>query len=237
MRELCPPPTRAQSFLEPAVADDTDAKKRRAAQAALELVPQGATIGVGTGSTVNFLIDLLATRAGLVRAAVSSSEGSSARLRTAGITVVDLNDLSDLDLYIDGADEANPARQLIKGGGGALTREKIVASAARRFVCIVDDTKLVTILGRFPLPVEVIPLARELVARQLTARGGRPVWRQEFVTDNGNQILDVHGLTITDPVALERELNQISGVVTVGLFAARPADLLVIGTSRGVETR
>ena len=219
------------------MADDTDAKKRRAANAALELVPQGATLGVGTGSTVNFLIDLLAANSGLVRAAVSSSEGSSARLRAAGITVVDLNDLGDLDLYIDGADEANPARQLIKGGGGALTREKIVAAAARRFVCIVDDTKLVTVLGRFPLPIEVIPMARELVARQLTARGGRPVCRQGFVTDNGNQILDVHGLTITDPVALERELNQISGIVTVGLFAARPADLLLIGTPRGVETR
>jgi ribose 5-phosphate isomerase A len=216
---------------------DTDAKKRRAAHAALELVPHGATIGVGTGSTVNFLIDLLATDPGRVRTAVSSSEGSSARLRAAGISVVDLNELTDLDLYIDGADEANPARQLIKGGGGALTREKIVAAAARRFVCIVDDTKIVAVLGGFPLPIEVIPMARELVARKLAARGGRPVWRQGFVTDNGNQILDVHGLTIEDPVALERELNQISGVVTVGLFAARPADLLLIGTSRGVETR
>jgi ribose 5-phosphate isomerase A len=200
-------------------------------------VPRDATIGVGTGSTVNFLIDLLATRTGLVRTAVSSSEGSSARLRSAGINVVDLNDLNDLDLYIDGADEANPARQLIKGGGGALTREKIVAAAARRFVCIVDDTKLVSVLGRFPLPIEVIPMARELVARQLAARGGRPVWRQGFVTDNGNQILDVHGLTIADPPALERELNQITGIVTVGLFAARPADLLLVGTSQGVETR
>lgn len=215
---------------------DTDANKRRAAHAALELVPHGATIGVGTGSTVNFLIDLLATRPGLVRTAVSSSEGSSARLRAAGVSVVDLNDLSGLDLYIDGADESNPARQLIKGGGGALTREKIVASAARRFVCIVDDSKIVNVLGRFPLPIEVIPMARELVARQLAARGGRPVWRQGFVTDNGNQILDIHGLTIADPVALERELNQITGIVTVGLFAARPADLLLIGTSRGVET-
>jgi len=217
--------------------DDSDAKKQRAAHAALELVPHGATLGVGTGSTVNILIELLATNAGRVRSAVSSSEGSSTRLRAAGITVVDLNDLSDLDLYIDGADEANPARQLIKGGGGALTREKIVASAARRFVCIVDDSKIVTVLGRFPLPVEVIPMARELVARQLEARGGRPVWRRGFVTDNGNQILDVHGLSITDPVALERELNQIAGIVTVGLFAARPADLLLIGTSQGVETR
>jgi ribose 5-phosphate isomerase A len=216
---------------------DTDAKKRRAALAALELMPHGATIGVGTGSTVNCLIDLLAAHPGLVHTAVSSSDGSSARLRAAGISVVDLNDLSELDLYIDGADEANPARQLIKGGGGALTREKIIAAAARRFVCIVDDTKIVNVLGRFPLPLEVIPMARELVARELAARGGRAVWRQGFVTDNGNQILDIHGLTIEDPLALERELNQIVGVVTVGLFAARPADLLLIGTAHSVETR
>lgn len=214
-----------------------DAKKRRAALAALELIVPDTIIGVGTGSTVNFLIDGLAARPGLVRAAVSSSEGSSARLREIGVAVVDLNDLIELDLYIDGADEATPARQLIKGGGGALTREKIVAAAARRFVCIVDDGKMVATLGRFPLPVEVIPMARALVARALTARGGRPVWREGFVTDNGNQILDVHGLVITDPVALERELNQITGVVTVGLFAARPADQLLIGTAEGVETR
>ena len=172
-----------------------------------------------------------------MRAAVSSSEGSSARLREIGVALADLNDLVELDLYIDGADEATAARQLIKGGGGALTREKIVAAAARRFVCIVDDGKMVATLGRFPLPVEVIPMARALVARALTARGGRPVWREGFITDNGNQILDVHGLLITDPVALERELNQIAGVVTVGLFAARPADQLLIGTAQGVETR
>ena len=215
---------------------DADAKKRRAARAALELVASGATIGVGTGSTVNFFIDALASSPGRVRCAVSSSEASSARLRDAGITLVDLNDLPDLALYVDGADEATPARHLIKGGGGALTREKIVAAAARRFVCIVDDAKMVATLGRFPLPVEVIPMARALVARELTARGGRPVWRQGFVTDNGNDILDIHGLTIADPVALERELNQVTGVVTVGLFAARPADLLLIGTSKGVET-
>ena len=214
-----------------------DAKKRRAALAALELIVPDTIIGVGTGSTVNFLIDSLATQPGLVRAAVSSSEGSSAHLREIGVALADLNDLVELDLYIDGADEATPARQLIKGGGGALTREKIVAAAARRFVCIVDDGKMVATLGRFPLPVEVIPMARALVARALTARGGRPVWREGFITDNGNQILDVHGLLITDPVALERELNQIAGVVTVGLFAARPADQLLIGTAQGVETR
>lgn len=214
-----------------------DAKKRRAALAALELIESDATIGIGTGSTVDCFIEALAACPGRVRRAVSSSENSSARLRAAGITLVDLNDLTGLDLYIDGADEATPARQLIKGGGGALTREKIVAAAARRFVCIVDDAKIVTTLGRFPLPLEVIPMARELVARELLARGGRPVWRQGFITDNGNHILDIHGLVITDPQALERDLNQLAGVVTVGLFAARPADVLLIGTARGVETR
>ena len=219
------------------MAADTDAKKRRAALAALELVAQDTIIGVGTGSTVNFLIEGLAARRGLLRAAVSSSEESSARLRAAGVALADLNDLTELALYIDGADEATPARHLVKGGGGALTREKIVASAARRFVCIVDDGKLVSTLGRFPVPVEVIPMARALVARALTARGGRPVWRQGYITDNGNHILDVHGLLIEDPPALERELNQIAGVVTVGLFASRPADLLLIGTDQGVDTR
>jgi ribose 5-phosphate isomerase A len=216
---------------------DADAKKRRAALAALEFISSDTIIGVGTGSTVNFLIEGLAARPGLVRAAVSSSEGSSARLRSAGVALADLNDVVELDLYIDGADEATPERHLIKGGGGALTREKIVASASRRFVCVIDDSKIVTTLGRFPLPIEVIPMARALVARALTAYGGRAVWREGFVTDNGNHILDVHGLVITGPVALERELNQISGVVTVGLFAIRPADLLVIGTAQGVETR
>ena len=216
---------------------DGDTKKRRAAQAALELIAAGATIGVGTGSTVNFFIEALAAHPGRVQRAVSSSETSSARLRAAGVAVLDLNELSRLDLYIDGADEATAERHLIKGGGGALTREKIIAAAARRFVCIIDDGKLVQALGKFPLPIEVIPMARALVARQLTAAGGRPVWREGFVTDNGNHILDVHGLTISDPVALERELNQITGIVTVGLFAARPADLLLIGTAQAVLTR
>jgi len=216
---------------------EADAKKRRAALAALELAANDEVIGVGTGSTVNCFIDALAANPGRVRTAVSSSEASSARLRAAGITVADLNELAALDLYIDGADEANAARQLIKGGGGALTREKIIAAAARRFVCIIEDTKMVATLGRFPLPVEVIPMARALVARQLRARGGDPVWREGCVTDNGNHILDVHGLAITDPVSLERELNQITGVVTVGLFAARPADVLLVGTPAGVERR
>ncbi|HET7756000.1 MAG TPA: ribose-5-phosphate isomerase RpiA [Steroidobacteraceae bacterium] len=216
---------------------DSGAKKRRAALAALEMVERGAVIGVGTGSTVNLLIEALARARGRVRRAVSSSQASSALLAAAGIEVVDLNDLDELGIYIDGADEATPARELIKGGGGALTREKIIAAVARRFVCIVDDSKLVETLGRFPLPVEVIPMARGYIARQLAARGGRAVWRRGFVTDNGNHILDVHGLAIREPVALERELNQLAGVVTVGLFAARPADVLLVGTASGVETR
>jgi ribose 5-phosphate isomerase A len=216
---------------------DAEAKKRRAAHAALELARSEATIGVGTGSTVNLFIEALAGARGRVRAAVSSSQASSARLRAAGIEVLDLNELGELDLYIDGADEATPARHLIKGGGGALTGEKIIAAAARRFLCVVDDGKLVETLGRFPLPIEVIPMARALVARELAARGGRPQWRMGFVTDGGNHILDVHGLTIRDPVALERELNQIAGVVTVGLFAVRPADLLLVGTAHGVDSR
>jgi ribose 5-phosphate isomerase A len=219
------------------MATDTDAQKRNAALAALALVPPGATLGVGTGSTVNLFIEALAAYPGRVRRAVSSSDASSARLRAAGIEVLDLNDLTELHLYVDGADEATPARALIKGGGGALTREKIVAAAAGRFVCIVDERKIVQRLGRFPLPIEVIPMARELVARQLQSRGGRPVWRRACVTDNGNHILDVHDLTIEDPVALERELNQITGVVTVGLFAVRPADVLLVGTPGGVERR
>jgi ribose 5-phosphate isomerase A len=219
------------------MAAEVDAKKRRAALAALEQVARGATLGVGTGSTVNCFIDALAKDPGRVRRAVSSSASSSERLRAAGIELIDLNDLTALALYIDGADEATAARCLIKGGGGALTREKIIAAAARRFVCIIDDAKMVHTLGRFPLPLEVIPMARSLVARELTARGGRPVWREGCVTDNGNHILDIHGLTITEPAALERELNQLAGIVTVGLFALRPADVLLVGTAQGVETR
>lgn len=217
-------------------ADAARLKKQRAARTALEHVRTGSILGVGTGSTVNELIDLLAGWHGRLRGAVSSSEASSARLRAAGIEVLDLNDIDGFELYIDGADEATHQRMLIKGGGAALTREKIVAAAAERFLCIVDDTKLVDVLGRFPLPVEVIPMARNLVARQLAALGGRPVWRHGVTTDNGNHILDVHGLTIGDPVALESRLNQLAGVVTVGLFAQRPADLLVVGHDDRVET-
>ena len=211
-------------------------KKQQVATAALGLLSDGMVLGVGTGSTVNALIDLLAPWKTRLRGAVSSSAASTARLQTLGIPVLDLNEVPDLGVYIDGADEANPRRELIKGGGAALTREKIIAAAARRFVCIADDSKLVEVLGKFPLPVEVIPMARELVARRLTALGGRPVWRAGIVTDNGNQIIDVHDLRITEPRALEASINQIVGVVTVGLFAARPADLLIIGSDTGVRS-
>src|ERR1700761_1248813 len=203
---------------------ESDAKKRIAAQAALNYVQDGAVIGVGTGSTVNFFIEALIPCRNRVRAAVSSSNVSTDRLVAGGIAVLDLNEVGDIGVYVDGADEATRARHLIKGGGGALTREKIVAAAAAQFVCIADESKLVDRLGSFPLPIEVIPMARTMVARRLETYGGQPVWRQPFVTDNGNHILDVHGLVIEDPLALERELNQLTGVVTVGLFAQRPAD-------------
>jgi ribose 5-phosphate isomerase A len=218
-------------------ADSAHQRKERAARAALEHVREDMILGVGTGSTVNVLIDLLAPREGRVRlrGAISSSEGSSARLRSHGIPVLDLNEVRELPLYIDGADEATRKRELIKGGGAALTREKIVAAAAGRFICIIDDSKLVPALGRFPLPVEVIPMARNYVARCLERLGGRPVWRQAVTTDNGNQILDVHDLSISDPLALESAIDEIAGVVTVGLFARRPADLLIIGTPAGIE--
>jgi ribose 5-phosphate isomerase A len=218
------------------MALSAQAKKLNVAAAALEQLRDGMVLGVGTGSTVNAMIDLLAPWRTRLRGAVSSSETSTTRLRALGIPVLDLNEVPDLGLYIDGADEATPERQLIKGGGAALTREKIIAAAARRFVCIVDDTKLVDTLGRFPLPVEVIPMAREFVARQLAALGGRPVWRERIITDNGNHILDVHDLRIDAPRALESTINQLAGVVTVGLFAARPADLLIVGTDSGVRT-
>jgi ribose 5-phosphate isomerase A len=217
--------------------DSAHQRKERAARAALEHVREDMILGVGTGSTVNVLIDLLAPREGRarLRGAISSSEGSTARLRAHGIAVLDLNEIRDLPLYIDGADEANRERELIKGGGAALTREKIVAAAAGRFICIIDDSKLVPTLGRFPLPVEVIPMARNYVARCLERLAGRPVWRQDVTTDNGNHILDVHGLSIADPRALESTIDEIAGVVTVGLFALRPADLLIIGTPGGIE--
>jgi len=211
-------------------------KKQQVAAAALAYLRDGMVLGVGTGSTVNALIDLLGPWSQRLGGAVSSSEASTVRLRSLGIPVLDLNEVPDLGLYIDGADEANPRRELIKGGGGALTREKVIAAAARTFICIVDDTKLVDVLGRYPLPVEVIPMARALVTRQLAAMGGRVQWRTGVVTDNGNHILDVHELRIGEPRALELAINQLAGVVAVGLFAARPADLLIIGTDAGART-
>ncbi len=208
--------------------------KQRAAEAALAQVARGSIIGVGTGSTVNFFIEGLARMRDSIRGAVSSSLASTTRLAALGIEVMDLNHTGTLDLYVDGADEATRDRYLVKGGGAALTREKIVAAASKRFVCIMDESKLTGVLGRFPLPIEVIPMARSYVAREIVARGGQPVWREQCATDNGNQILDVHGLEILDPPSLERDLNQIAGIVTVGLFAQRPADLLVIGNESGV---
>jgi ribose 5-phosphate isomerase A len=210
--------------------------KRVAAEAALKYLPDGGIIGVGTGSTVNHFIDLLAKIKGRFDGAVSSSEASTARLKSHGIPVLDLNSCGDLEVYVDGADESNHHLQLIKGGGGALTREKIIAGASRKFVCIADEGKLVDVLGAFPLPVEVIPMARSFVARQLVKLGGTPVWRQGFVTDNGNVILDVQGLQIMEPLKLEDAINRIAGVVTVGLFAHRPADVLILGTPSGPRT-
>jgi ribose 5-phosphate isomerase A len=210
-------------------------KKRRAAEAAIGYVTDGMVVGVGTGSTVNHFIAALTGWRDRIAGAVSSSDASTLLLKQAGIEVFDLNSVGDLELYVDGADEATRHLQLIKGGGAALTREKIVASASQRFICIVDDSKLVEVLGRFPLPVEVIPMARSLVARQLVKLGGQPVWREGVVTDNGNLILDVHNLEILDPPSLESEINQLPGVVTVGLFARRPADVLLVAGPDGVE--
>jgi len=212
-----------------------DEAKKAAAAAALKYVVSGDVIGVGTGSTVNFFIDALAASKRDVAGAVSSSNTSSERLKQHGIAVLDANSAGTLSLYVDGADEADAHLRLIKGGGGALTREKIVAACSRRFVCIVDDSKCVALLGRFPLPVEVIPMARSYVARELVKTGGTPMFREGFTTDNGNVILDLHGLSIADPVKLETELNQIAGVVCVGLFARRPADILLVGGPDGVR--
>ena len=215
---------------------NADAQKKLAAEAALAYVREDQFIGIGTGSTVNHFIDAMASRKLRIRGAVSSSEGSTERLRGRGFEVYDLNETGDLDLYVDGADEADPHLRLIKGGGAALTREKIVAAASRRFVCIVDESKVVRVLGKFPLPVEVIPMARSYVSRELVRLGGRPVYREGVVTDNGARIIDVHGLSIVDPVSLEGEINQIPGVVTVGLFARRAADVLIVGADDGVRT-
>jgi ribose 5-phosphate isomerase A len=212
-----------------------DEYKKSAAQAALDFVETGTVIGVGTGSTVNHFIDGLGRIRHRIDGAVSSSEVSTGRLEALGIPVLDLNAAGTLPLYVDGADESNRVLQLIKGGGGALTREKIVAAASAKFVCIADQDKLVDVLGGFPLPIEVIPMARGLVARELVKRGGQPILRDGFVTDNGNLIVDVHNLKILEPVQLEADLNNIPGVVTVGLFAQRPADVLLLGGPDGVR--
>ena len=214
-----------------------DELKKRVADAALKYVVEDAIVGVGSGSTVNMFIDALATMKNRIDGAVAASEASAARLKKHGIRVVDLNSVTDLPVYVDGADEVTEHLAMIKGGGGALTREKIVAAVARQFVCICDASKLVPVLGKFPLPVEVIPMARSHVGREMLRRGAQPLLRENFTTDNGNLILDCHGLSIVDPVALESDLNGIAGVVTNGLFARRGADVLLLGAAGGVETR
>ena len=213
-----------------------DEMKKMVARAALDYVETGTIIGIGTGSTANHFIDHLAGIKGKIDGTVASSQASADRLAGHGIPVLDLNSVDEISVYVDGADESNHHLHLIKGGGGALTREKIVAACSRKFVCIADESKLVDELGEFPLPVEVIPMARSYVARELVRLGGQPVYREGFTTDNGNDILDVHNLRITDPVKLEQEMNNITGVVTVGIFASRPADILLLGTQEGVRT-
>lgn len=212
-----------------------DEIKQAVAQAALEYVQAGTVIGVGTGSTANFFIDALATIKHKIEGAVASSVATANRLKGHGILVLELNETGDLPLYVDGADEATQHLHLIKGGGGALTREKIVAAASKKFVCIADESKLVGVLGEFPLPIEVIPMARSFVARQLVKLGGNPMLRENFKTDNGNVILDVRGLQILEPAKLEATLNNIPGIVTNGLFAIRPADVLLLGSEKGVR--
>jgi ribose 5-phosphate isomerase A len=220
---------------------DQDARKRQVGEAAVRYITghlsQDSVIGVGTGSTANFFIDALAEHKHDFYSAIASSEATAERLRGHGIQVDELNDIKNMLFYVDGADEIDDSFAMIKGGGGALTREKIVASVAEKFICIVDDTKLVKTLGTFPLPVEVIPMARSAVARSIVKLGGRPVYRQGFVTDNGNVILDIHDLRISDPIATERALNSLPGVVTNGLFAIRPADVLLIGSDQGVSEK
>jgi ribose 5-phosphate isomerase A len=213
---------------------DQEALKKSAALAAIDYIEHGIVLGVGSGSTVNYFIDALKSVKGKIEAAVASSNASADRLKALSIPLVDLNTVSDLPLYVDGADEINAYKQMIKGGGGALTREKIVASAAKKFICIADQTKQVDVLGTFPVAIEVIPMARSFVARKLVTLGSDPVYRQGFVTDNGNVILDVYNFKILDPSALEKELNNIAGVVTNGIFAARPADVVLLATTQGV---
>jgi len=214
---------------------DQAEKKRIAAAAALEFIKPGSSLGIGTGSTVNRLIDQLPDIRSRIDSVVASSRATEARLRARGFEVSELADVGDVDIYIDGADEANKHFHLIKGGGGALTREKIVAAASRKFVCIIDDSKWVAVLGKFPVPVEVIPMATSYVARQFVKARGRPVLRKDYVTDNGNHILDIHDLNITNPVEMEQRFNQIAGVVTVGIFAQRPADVILMAEDDGVR--
>ncbi len=213
-----------------------DELKKKVAEAALQYVKGLSVLGVGTGSTVNHLIGMLADFKSQIDGAVSSSEGTSARLRQVGIPVLDLNDTGTLEVYIDGADEVNAHFQMIKGGGGALTREKIIGAASRKFICIADASKYVDVLGKFPLPVEVLPMARSFVAREMVKLGGQPVWREGFISDNGGQILDVHNLQILNPVELEKQINNIPGVITVGIFAIRPADVVLLGSEEGIKT-
>jgi ribose 5-phosphate isomerase A len=213
-----------------------DDKKKAAAHAALKYIKDGAIVGVGTGSTVNYFIDALADVKHTIQGTVSSSDASTERLKAMGIEVFDLNSVDRFDIYVDGADEITQHKHMIKGGGAALTREKIVAAVGEKFICIIDDTKQVPMLGKFPLPVEVIPMARSYGAREIVKLGGDPSYRQGVITDNGNVILDVHNLTILNPVELERQLNAIVGVVTNGLFADRGADVVLVGTSDGVDT-
>jgi len=215
---------------------DQSEKKLNAAKASLEYIRDGMILGVGTGSTVNFLIDLLPPIRNKIEAVVSSSAETQARLEKHGFEVSRLNQVGDVDLYIDGADEATKHLHLIKGGGGALTREKVIAGSARKFVCIIDDSKLVGMLGTFPLPIEVIPMAQAFVARQLLKLRGQPIWRENFVTENGNHILDIHNLTISNPLETETRLNQLPGVLTVGIFSHRPADVVLIADDSGVRT-
>ena len=214
---------------------DQDQLKREVAKASLKYVQDGMLLGVGTGSTVNCFIDLLAESGISIDAAVSSSDASTQKLRQIGVKVIDLNAAGPLEVYVDGADEVDPHRRLIKGGGGALTREKIIAGCSRQFICIVDESKQVDVLGRFPLPVEVIPMARSFVARKMIEAGGQPVYRDSFITDNGNHILDVHNLDLVDPVSIEAAFNAIPGIVTVGLFAHRGADVVLVASAAGVR--
>ena len=214
---------------------DTAKKKQGVAERSLDFIEEDTALGVGTGSTVNYLIELLPLVRERIRTVVSSSAATTSLLQQQGFEVATLNSVGDLDLYIDGADESNKRLQLIKGGGGALTREKVLAGSSRTFICIIDDSKLVGMLGTFPLPVEVIPMAQESVARKLVKMRGQPIWRENFVTDNGNHILDVHNLQISNPLEIETRINQIPGVLSVGIFAHRPADILIVGDNNAIR--